>query len=120
LTRGPTPHLEDKHYAVAVHTWRVPDPGRWAAPIDEAAGRRPTGTGWRSGVRGVMVAGDDLGDLPAFAAAAQLMADGIDGLRIAVRSAEAPPPLLAEADLIVDGPEGLREVLQQLTARPPH
>lgn len=29
--------LEDKEYAVAVHTRRVPDPDRWAAPIDAAA-----------------------------------------------------------------------------------
>jgi trehalose 6-phosphate phosphatase len=30
-------HLEDKRYALAVHTRRVADPGRWAAPIDQAA-----------------------------------------------------------------------------------
>src|SRR5512132_3287279 len=30
-------YLEDKRYAVAIHTRRVPDSGRWAASIDEAA-----------------------------------------------------------------------------------
>src|SRR4029453_13491396 len=45
---------------------------------------------------------DDLGDLRAFAAAAELAEDG-SGLRVAERSAEAPPELLAEADLVVDG-----------------
>ena len=29
--------LEDKEYAVAVHTRRIADPGRWASPIDQAA-----------------------------------------------------------------------------------
>ena len=43
-------------------------------------------------------------------------AEGRDGLRVAVRSAEAPPPLLAEADLIVDGPPGVLEFLQRLIA----
>jgi trehalose 6-phosphate phosphatase len=69
-----------------------------------------------SGARAVVVAGDDLGDLPAFAAVSHLAADGVDGLRVAVRSAEAPPRLLAEADLVVDGPEGLREFLRRLAA----
>jgi trehalose 6-phosphate phosphatase len=47
---------------------------------------------------------------------AQPAAEGRDGLRVAVRSAEAPPPLLAEADLIVDGPPGVLEFLQRLIA----
>jgi trehalose 6-phosphate phosphatase len=69
------------------------------------------------GARSVMVAGDDLGDLAAFAAA-QLAAEGGDTLRVAVRSAEAPERLLADADLVVDGPPGLRDFLERLTARP--
>ena len=32
-------HLEDKRYAVAVHTRRVADPERWAEPIGQAAAR---------------------------------------------------------------------------------
>jgi trehalose 6-phosphate phosphatase len=64
----------------------------------------------------VVVAGDDLGDLPAFAAAAQLAAAGGEALRVAVRSAEAPPALLAAADLVVDGPPGLLDLLRRLGA----
>ena len=30
-------YLEDKQYAVAIHTRRVANPDRWAAPIDQAA-----------------------------------------------------------------------------------
>jgi trehalose 6-phosphate phosphatase len=131
-------HLEDKRYAVAVHTRRVADPGRWAGPIDQAATRvaaahdlevvpgrlvwelRPLvrsdkGDAVRrvaaeSGARRLLVAGDDLGDLPAFAVANELGG----GLRVAVRSEEAPAELLDAADLVVDGPEGLRELLEHL------
>jgi trehalose 6-phosphate phosphatase len=69
-----------------------------------------------SGARSVVVAGDDLGDLPAFAAVAALAAEGRDGLRVAVRSPESPPALLAAADLVVDGPAGLQELLERLAA----
>ena len=131
-------HLEDKRYAVAVHIRRVADPERWAEPIGQAAARvaarhdleivpgrmvwelRPRvrsdkGDAVRrvvasSGAAAVVVAGDDLGDLPAFAVVAALG----DGLRVAVRSAEAPPALLDAADLVVDGPEGVRELLERL------
>jgi trehalose 6-phosphate phosphatase len=139
--------LEDKRYAVAVHTRRVADPGRWAGPIGEAAREvadrhglevvpgklvwelRPAvaddkGDAVRkvqasSGARAVLVAGDDLGDLSAFAAAAQLAAQGGDALRVAVASTEAPERLLAEADLVVDGPPGLRDFLRRMVGEPP-
>jgi trehalose 6-phosphate phosphatase len=135
--------LEDKEYAVAVHTRRVPDPDRWAAPVDAAARevadrhglevvpgklvwelrpavRSDKGDAIRrvvaeSGAREVVVVGDDLGDLAAFAAAAEFAAEGRNGLRVAVRSAEAPPALLAEADLVVDGPPGVLDFLHWLT-----
>ena len=133
-------HIEDKRYAVAVHTRRVADPARWAGPIGEAAARvaaahdlevvggrlvwelRPQArsdkgdavrrVATESGARRLLVAGDDLGDLPAFAVAEQVGG----GLRVAVRSAEAPPELLDAADLVVDGPEGVRELLEHLLA----
>jgi trehalose 6-phosphate phosphatase len=62
----------------------------------------------------VIVAGDDLGDLSAFAAAFELKARGGDVLRVAVDSAEAPPVLIEQADVIVDGPAGLLEFLRRL------
>jgi trehalose 6-phosphate phosphatase len=135
-------HLEDKGYAVAVHTRRIADPPGWAGPIDRTARRvagahglevvpgklvwelRPAVPGDKgdavrrvladSGAAAVLVAGDDLGDLAAFAAAAAFAGEGGDALRVAVRSAEAPPGLLAEADLVVDGPAGLRELLERM------
>jgi trehalose 6-phosphate phosphatase len=137
-------YLEDKQYAVAIHTRRVPDPARWMVPIDEAARRvadrhglevlrgklvwelRPAvrsdkGDAVRrvigeSKARSVIVAGDDLGDLSAFAAAFELKARGGDALRVAVDSPEAPPALMDQADVIVDGPPGLLGFLRQLLA----
>jgi trehalose 6-phosphate phosphatase len=136
--------LEDKVYAVGVHTRRVSDPDRWTDAIDRTARQiaekygleiipgkmvwelRPEVRGDKgdavrkvvaeSGARAVVVVGDDLGDLPAFAAVAQLVAEGRDGLRVAVRSAEAPPRLLASADLVLDGPEGVLDFLRRLAA----
>jgi trehalose 6-phosphate phosphatase len=132
-------YLEDKGYAVAVHTRRIADPAGWAVPLDRAARKiaarhrlevvpgklvwelRPAvpsdkGDAVRrvvtdSTARSVVVAGDDLGDLAAFTAASRI---DPDGLRIAVRSTEAPPDLLAAANLIVDGPTELRQFLKQL------
>jgi len=137
-------YLEDKEYSIAVHTRRVPDSQRWTAPIDQAAReiadrhgleiilgklvwelrpavRSDKGDAVRrvvaeSGARVVVVAGDDLGDVPAFNAAADLTTEGTEALKVAVRSAEAPAELLAAADLIVEGPTGLREFLQLLLA----
>jgi trehalose 6-phosphate phosphatase len=137
-------YLEDKQYAVAIHTRRVAEPARWAPAIDEAARQIADRHGlkvilgklvWElapavrsnkgdavrrvtaeSKARGVVVAGDDLGDLSAFAAALQLKAAGGEALRIAVDSPEAPPALINEADLIVDGPQGVLQFLRRLLA----
>ena len=67
-----------------------------------------------SGARIVVVVGDDLGDLPAFAALTELAAEGHDVLRVAVRSEESPPQLLAAADLVVQGPDEVLEFLRRL------
>ena len=61
-------------------------------------------------------AGDDRGDLEAFATLARLAADGRleHAVRIAVGSDEAPAELLAQADVAVDGPAGLVSLLEDL------
>jgi trehalose 6-phosphate phosphatase len=68
-------------------------------------------------------AGDDSGDLAAFA---QEFGDSdhmTQAVRIAVRSPEAPPELVERADVIVDGPLGVAALLGDLaaavSARPP-
>jgi len=61
-------------------------------------------------------AGDDRGDLPAFAEVARAVADRRlrRGVRIGVHSTEAPPELASAVDLLVDGPEGLVALLTRV------
>jgi trehalose 6-phosphate phosphatase len=58
--------------------------------------------------------GDDLGDLPAFAALDVLAAGGARVVKVGVRSEEAPAGLIAAADLLVDGPRGALALLRSL------
>jgi trehalose 6-phosphate phosphatase len=68
------------------------------------------------GLEAVCFLGDDLGDLPAFAALDRLAATGVHTLKVAVRSQECPPALLATADIVVEGPAGALALLQDLEA----
>lgn len=70
------------------------------------------------GSTGACFAGDDRGDLDAFAALEALASNGRleHAVRIGVGSAEAPAELLARADVIVDGPVGLVSLLDELAA----
>lgn len=72
--------------------------------------------GLAAGLALVMFAGDDRGDLSAFDALDRMVGDHRlrDGIKIAVRSAEAPPELLDRADERVDGPEELVSLLRAL------
>jgi trehalose 6-phosphate phosphatase len=60
------------------------------------------------------VFGDDLGDLPAFAAAAEMAAAGATVVRVAVMDEECAPEVAAQADVEVDGPAGAFALLEQL------
>jgi trehalose 6-phosphate phosphatase len=118
---------------VAVHTRGAADPqsalDRLRAPLGELAERlglaaepgrlvielRPpgvdkgtalTGLAAERAARSVLFCGDDLGDLPAFAAVRALRAEGIPGCAVASASAESRPVADA-ADLVVQGPEGI-------------
>ena len=135
--------VEDKEHAVAVHTRGTADPqaalDRLREPLGELAARlglaaepgryvielRPPGvdkgsalTGLASerAARSVLFCGDDLGDLPAFAAVRALRADGVPGCAVASASAESPQ-VAAAADLVVAGPEGVVELLTALAGR---
>jgi len=66
------------------------------------------------GLGAVCFIGDDIGDLPAFAALDELRDGGVAAVCIAVRSDESPPELLDAADIVVDGPEGARDLLLTL------
>lgn len=73
-------------------------------------------TALATGSRTALFAGDDHGDLSAFAALDQMCDAGtLDAaVRVGVRSVEAPAELVARADLVVDGPAGLVGLLTEL------
>jgi trehalose 6-phosphate phosphatase len=66
------------------------------------------------GLDAVCFLGDDVGDLPAFAALEVLAARGIETVKIAVRTAEAPAAVIDRADVVVDGPVGALDLLRSL------
>jgi len=136
--------VEDKVQALVVHVRRAADPdaalgalapalhrlaadhGLEAAPGKKVLELRPPhhdkGRALRELVReraarSVLVAGDDLGDLPAFDAVDELRATGIAGLTVCSDGPEVPDALRDRADLVVDGPAGVVALLRVLTAR---
>ena len=135
--------IEDKAHAVAVHTRGTADPeaalGRLREPLGELAaglglaaepGRfvielRPpgvdkgtalTGLARERAARSVLFCGDDLGDLPAFAAVRSLRAGGVPGCSVASASAESPQ-VAAAADLVVAGPDGVVALLAAIAGQ---
>jgi trehalose 6-phosphate phosphatase len=132
--------IEDKGSALAVHTRRTADPaGALAALADPLAGLaaatglipepgrlvielRPPGTDKGAALTAlaaerksgaIMFAGDDLGDLAAFAAVRALRAAGHPGLTVCSASGEVTE-LAAEADLVVAGPGEVAALLGAL------
>ena len=132
--------VEDKGHALAVHTRRAADPAaalhKVADPLAGLARRtglqlepgrlvlelRPGGTDKGTALTGlvaerrcraILFAGDDLGDLAAFAAVRELRAAGHPGLTVCSGSAEVTE-LAAEADLVVDGPGQVTALLAAL------
>lgn len=128
---------EDKGHALAVHTRRAPDPqgafDTLRAPLTDLATRnglivepgrmvlelRPPGMDKGValldyvrdlGAESVLYAGDDLGDLPAYAAVDELRSDGTPGLLVCSGSDEVTE-LSEKADVVVDGPEGVVRLL---------
>lgn len=135
--------VEEKGRAVAVHTRRADDPqaafDALRAPLTELAARhglivepgrmvlelRPPGMDKgaallryvrETGAATVLYAGDDLGDLPAFAAVEELRSDEIPGLLVCSGSTEVTE-LAERADLVVDGPAGVVRLLRELAGQ---
>jgi trehalose 6-phosphate phosphatase len=131
--------IEDKGLAIALHTRGVDpavmdelrgpvaalaadlglavEPGRQVIEVrglghDKGAALRTIAA--ESGARQIVFGGDDLGDLPAFAAVEQLRADeGVGGLLLCSASAEQDA-LVARADVVLDGPDAVAQWLQDL------
>ncbi|MEU6218332.1 trehalose-phosphatase [Streptomyces sp. NPDC047022] len=135
--------IEEKGRSVAVHTRRADDPeAAFEALREPLAGLatrhglivepgrlvlelRPPGMDKgvalieyvrETGAGAVLYAGDDLGDLPAFAAVEELRSDGVPGLLVCSGSEEVTE-LAKRADLVVDGPEGVVRLLKALARR---
>ncbi|GAA3780296.1 trehalose-phosphatase [Streptomyces chiangmaiensis] len=135
--------IEEKGRAVAVHTRRAEDPQAafevLRQPLTDLATRhglivepgrmvlelRPPGMDKgvalleyvrEIGARAVMYAGDDLGDLSAFAAVDKLRSDGVPGLLVCSGSDEVTE-LAKRADLVVDGPSGVVRLVRSLAQR---
>jgi trehalose 6-phosphate phosphatase len=63
------------------------------------------------GLDGVLFAGDDVGDLDAFAALDRLRGRGLWTYGVAARGPDTPSDVVAAADLVVDGPHGVAALL---------
>ena len=132
--------VEDKGLAVAVHTRRLEDPEaafeRLLPKLRDLAeqhdlvvepGRNVIEIRSHGMHKGLVVrtlvdeleagaflfAGDDLGDLEAFEAVAELAAEGMPTLLVCSASTEESR-LAALADVVVKGPEGVLDLLRQL------
>jgi trehalose 6-phosphate phosphatase len=131
--------VEDKGYAVTLHWRRSPDQATWGEQFArEWAGRTglvlqpgrmavevrpPVGPDKGAvvarlarGRRAACFAGDDAGDLAAFAALDVLEGEGVQVAKMAVADLESPRQLLSAADLVVHGPAEAMAVLEALAA----
>ncbi|MER7813263.1 trehalose-phosphatase [Streptomyces sp900116325] len=138
--------IEEKGQALAVHTRRAADPqaafDALRSPLGELAARhglivepgrlvlelRPPGMDKgvalekyvrETDAESVLYAGDDLGDLAAYAAVEKLRTEGPDGIPgLLVCSGSAEVPELAErADLLLPGPAAVVDFLAALARR---
>ncbi len=138
-------HIEEKGLAVAVHTRQLDDPAaaqeRLIPVLEKAAAQHDLSLepgravvevragGMHKGLvvdylaeqleaGGFLFAGDDLGDLEAFHAVADLRTRGLDTLLVCSASDEQSA-LVELADVVVPGPDGVLDLLRQLTADAP-
>jgi trehalose 6-phosphate phosphatase len=133
--------VERKGLAVTLHFREAPELAGWtadfAAEQEAASGltAHPGKQSWElrppgptdkgtvveelaSGLRAACFVGDDMGDLPAFAALARLRVAGVDTLSVAVGGAETPAEVLTAGDVVVPGPAGVLALLDALADRP--
>jgi trehalose 6-phosphate phosphatase len=132
---------EEKVATVAIHVRRAPDPDAAAAriapllvalaqrhglrvlegrrvyelvPPDAGKGEVVARIVAREGTEAALYAGDDVGDVPAFAALEDAARRGVGICRVAVVGDETPTELRERADLKVPGPEALVRLLRDL------
>jgi trehalose 6-phosphate phosphatase len=133
--------VEDKGLAIAVHTRRLADPagaferlepllrdlserydlvlepGRNVIEVRSPGmdkGAVVRGLAEETGVGGFLFAGDDLGDVEAFEAVAELREQGLPTLLVCSASDEESA-LVDRSDVVVHGPDGVLDLLRRLT-----
>ena len=132
--------VERKGLSVTLHWREHPEVEQWAEAFAAAAAtelglaRHPArrsvelrpplafdkGTAVEELAGGYRVAcylGDDVGDIPAFAALDRLRGMGARTVKVVARSEEAAPEVVAAADVVVDGPEDALAFLRELVPR---
>lgn len=134
--------IEDKRLSLVVHTRRAADPAAAMESLRGPVARLATELGLElhpgravlelrlpgydkgavlrrlaeeRAVSALLFAGDDLGDLPAFAVTRELRRSGLFAWSVAAGSPDVPEVADA-ADLHVDGPEGVVALLAELAA----
>ena len=136
--------IEDKGVSVTVHWRQAPEAGGRALGVRPRRGRERTGlvlparsdgggvpasgrhrqggggrAAWRGGSAAACFAGDDAGDLAAFAALDRLAPSGTRTVRVAVADEETPPELVAAADVVVHGPAEALDLFRALATAGP-
>jgi len=135
----PGSFVEPKGVTIALHVRGTDDPDsaeasarRLLAPIADGAGLRlvggkrvvelvPSSASLKADavrrllaapeIHAALFAGDDEGDLGAFA---ELDRTPVEGVKVAVRGSETPRAVIEAADVVVDGPAGLLKLLRSL------
>ena len=133
--------VEHKGLAVTLHYRQAPEFAGWAADFAVAEAARsgleahPGKMSWElrppvptdkgtvvtelaGGLQAVCFVGDDVGDLPAFAALRRLAGSGVATLAVAAAGPETPDEVLGAADMVVDGPPGVVALLETLAGSP--
>ena len=133
----PGVHVEHKGLTVTLHYRNAPEGEEWVRRFSEQTSARtglaPHGgkmsvelrppvdvdkgtvlSDLARGMEAVLFAGDDLGDLPAFAELRRLRELGVATVGVAAGGGETPEPVLQAADIVVDGPAGVVELLRAL------
>jgi trehalose 6-phosphate phosphatase len=137
LEAPPGVGVEPKGAALALHWRRAPDAQTWAEafarhwaqrtglvlhlgrraldlvpplPMDKGRVVESVATGCSA----AFFAGDDAGDLSAFAALDRLAGTGVRTVRMAVADQESPPELEAAADIVVTSPAAALALLRRL------
>jgi trehalose 6-phosphate phosphatase len=130
--------VEDKALSLTVHWRRAPEAEHWVVDAAAAESKRSGLVGHEgrrsvelrppgpidkgsvveqlaTGARCACFLGDDVGDLPAFAALDRLaVQSGTAVVKVAAADQDGPPEVAASADVIVDGPPGALRLLQWL------